>query len=600
MQRTCTSSKRRGSVYLAVLGTAMIAGVLAFSALALQRVQNRNLAASSDVRQAQLNAEGAVQLGLLTMKSSSTWRTSNPHGDWFADRDLGAGTATLSVVDPIDGSLTNSPTEPVVMTGIGTAGRAVQRVTRTIDSYPQALSCLRSSLAAGGDISLSGCTLRASNSGLITANAISASGSNVFGRVQAITVTGGTYRETTTQVTAADRPKMPDWTTVFDYYRNNATEISLTFVDSSKGSLGRNGTFSVDASYWTGSPPGAASSSTVNRSTAFGYYRNGPAGLRITGRGAGSAGAAQLIDSFVTPGQSLQISAYVSHNLFNLVRNFRIRVTSKGTLSSETTNSSGDLPVLGMLAALGSASFVPISATVAVPSWSGELEYAYVSIGGDSSNTADFNLDDVTIQDVSTGKFIFRDVLGPGVNTIGGGTNAQGLYWINCANNRIVIERSRIKGTLLLMNPGAGSMIAPAPIHWSPSIPGYPILLVDAATPTNANFTIAAINRPLSEMDDGTNYNPAGMSYETLGTDSDTNDTYPAEIQGLILVRNNLTFQNNSLVKGSIVVGNQVISTSASLDVNYRPDALYSPPPGLSDTPKNVPRPLSVRKIVGP
>lgn len=594
MNRFPSNSNRRGSVYLAVLGTAMIAGVLAFSALALQRMQNRNLGAASDVQQAQLNAEAAMQLGLLTMKQSATWRTSNPHGNWFADRNLGEGAATLSVVDPVDASLTDSTTEPVVMTGVGSAGRAVQRVTRTIDSYPQALSCLRSSIAAGGDIVLSGSTLRASNSGLITANAITASGSNVYGRVQAITVSGSTYRDTTTQVTASDRPEMPDWTTVFNYYKDNGVEIPIGALRSNLGNQVRNGSFSTDTSYWTGTPIGAPTA-TITRSTGAGTYRTAAGGLRVSSRAAWNAGAAQPIDAFVKAGQSFQITAYVNHLSIGLLRNFRIRIVTKGTASSEQTATSSDITVLGLV-----STFFSITSTLSAPAWSGDLEYAYVIISGGTSNTGDFYLDDVTIQDLSSGKFMYRDTLGPGVNSLYGTTSPLGLYWIDCANNRVVIERSRIKGTLLLINPGANSMIGPGPINWSPSLSGYPILLVDASTPANADFTIAATNRSLSEAEDGVNYNPAGMSHDTMGTDSDLIDGFPSEIQGLILVRDDLAFQNNALVRGSIVVGDQVTASSGSLDVNYRPDALYSPPPGLADTPKNVPRPLSVRRIVGP
>jgi hypothetical protein len=66
------------------------------------------------------------------------------------------------------------------------------------------------------------------------------------------------------------------------------------------------------------------------------------------------------------------------------------------------------------------------------------------------------------------------------------------------------------------------------------------------------------------------------------------------------LVRDDLVFQNNGLVRGSIVVGDQVNATSGSLEVDYRPDALYSPPPGLAGKSKHVTRPLSVRKAVVP
>ncbi|MGD9637360.1 MAG: carbohydrate binding domain-containing protein, partial [Pirellulales bacterium] len=428
----------------------------------------------------------------------------------------------------------------------------------------------------------------------ITANTIAASGGNIYGRVQATSISGGTYRNSTTQVPAADLPTMPDWSTVFDYYRNNGTEIPITFVDSSMGNLVRNGSFSVNDSYWTGTPTGAPAA-TITRTTSLGTYRTGAGGLRVSSRAAWNAGAAQPFDAYVKGGQSYQITAYINHLSINLLRNFRVRIVTKGTGSSETTASSSDITVLGV-----PLTFLPITATVTAPAWSGDLEYAYVIVSGGTSNTGDFYVDDVTIQDTSTGRFIFRETLGPGVNSVGGSANAQGLYWIDCQGNRIVIERSRIKGTLLLINPGAGSMIGSGPINWSPSISGYPALMVDADTAANADFTIAATNRPLSEGDDGVNYNPAGMSHEVFGTDSDLADTYPSEIQGLILVRDDLTFQNNSLVRGSVIVGDQITATSGSLDDDFRPDALYSPPPGLTDTPKHLTRPLSMRKLVGP
>lgn len=592
MSHSRNQLNRRGSVYLAVLGTAMIASVLAFSALALQRVQNRMLGASSDIQQAQLNAEAAVQMGMHTINNNATWRTSHPHGNWFTDRGLGEGSASLSVVDPLDENLSDSSTEPFVMTGVGSAGNAVQRVTRTFDAYPQALDCLRSAVAAGGDIVLNGCTLRVSRTGLITANSISASGSNVFGRVQALSVGGGTYRDATSQVAASDRPKMPDWNTVFDYYKDNGTEISINAVPSSMGSFTRNGNFNSNDNHWTGTPTGAPSS-TLEWVNLLG---NGA--LRVYNRSASTAGAAQAIDAFIKPGQPITINASVNHVG---AQNFRIRLVTKGTASSENTSSTSDILRIGtgvLFAQLG-----PV--TLTAPSWSGELEYAYVIISGGSGNSSQFYLDNVTISDASTGKFIFREVLGPGINSISNSVNPQGLYWINCMNNRIVIERSRIKGTLLLINPGAGSMIGAGSINWSPNTPGFPILLVDADTPGNADFTIAATNRMLSEVEDrtdqkSTNYNPAGAPHESLGTDNELNDIYPSELNGLILVRDDLVFQNNGLVRGSIIVGDQVTATSGSLEVDYRPDALYSPPPGLQDAPKHVPRPLSVRKVVGP
>jgi hypothetical protein len=582
-------SIRRGSVYLAVLGTALIVSLLAFSALALQRVQNRMLSASADVRQAQLNAEAAIELGLLAIKDDPNWRTTYANGTWFSNRSSGEGSCALTVTDPIDANLADSTTEAIVMTGVGSAGKAVQRVVRTIDSYAEPLGCLRSSVAAGGALSLNSSVLRATNSGLISANSSSASGSTVYGRVEAVTVSGSTYSGTTTQIVAAARPAMPTWASVFDYYRTNGTEISLGAL-SSVLSIVRNATFETGTTYWTGAAIGVPAS-TVSQSSS--RVNSGAYSLRVTGRSAWNAGASQYIDDYVKPGQPYYIEAWVySDDLFP--HNYRIRVATKGTLSSESNQNSTDLFVLGRF-------WTRISATLPADSWSGDLEYAFIKIAGaESSNTVPFYLDDVVIQETTTGRFIYRRALGPGVNTLGGPTNAQGLYWIDCGGNKMVIERSRIKGTLLVINPGSGSCIGPGPINWSPATPGYPVLLVDADTAANADFTIAATNRSLSEAEDVVNYNPTGMSHDTLGQDSDMNDIYPSEIQGLVVVEDDVTFQNNALVRGAVIAGDAITATSGALEVVYRPDALFSPPPGFTGTPSQVGRPLSIRKAVLP
>ena len=69
--------RRQGGVYIAVLGSAMIIALLGLCALIGQRIQNRLVSASTDIRQAQLNANTAVELALLTMKQDASWRTNN-------------------------------------------------------------------------------------------------------------------------------------------------------------------------------------------------------------------------------------------------------------------------------------------------------------------------------------------------------------------------------------------------------------------------------------------------------------------------------------------------------------------------------------------
>src|SRR5689334_2848381 len=101
--------RRTGGVYVAVLGSAMIIALLGLCALIGQRIQNRLVSSSTDIRQAQLNASTAVELALLMIKQDTSWRTNNPNGNWFTNRSTGNGTCTANVVDPYDGSLSNNP-----------------------------------------------------------------------------------------------------------------------------------------------------------------------------------------------------------------------------------------------------------------------------------------------------------------------------------------------------------------------------------------------------------------------------------------------------------------------------------------------------------
>jgi hypothetical protein len=222
-----------------------------------------------------------------------------------------------------------------------------------------------------------------------------------------------------------------------------------------------------------------------------------------------------------------------------------------------------------------------ISATLTTPTWTGDLEYAYVKIAGsDASNTQDFYFDDFSIHETTTGKFMYRVALGPGANPYGLG-NSEGIYWINCNGAKLMIERSRILGTLLLVNPGAGSCINYGPINWKPAVAGYPALLVDSDSGTSADFAIYATNRALSEKENSINYNPTGVPHDEFGTDSDSNDIYRSSIHGLIAVRHDLTYQNRSLIRGQVIVGNNITSSSGELEVEYQPDSLLNPPSGF-------------------
>ena len=167
------------------------------------------------------------------------------------------------MTDPIDGNLANSSTDPVVVLGIGYYGDAQQRFKLTVDPFREPISSLRSAVAAGDSITLNADTLR--TNGLITANQISATSSQVYGNVEAVTISGSTYNGTTTQITSARLPAMPNWTSVFNYYRTNGTEISYSSLPSAPSTnFVRNWTFDNGTTDWTGTLPGPSGQPTAD------------------------------------------------------------------------------------------------------------------------------------------------------------------------------------------------------------------------------------------------------------------------------------------------------------------------------------------------
>jgi hypothetical protein len=334
-----------------------------------------------------------------------------------------------------------------------------------------------------------------------------------------------------------------------------------------------NGITSAD---WFVGPAG----STADMDQGGGMQHSGSKSMRVKNRSDQYAGPAQPIDSYVKMGQQYYIEAYVYHStsllnlgIIGLSKTFRISLYTKGTSSGSPTINYVDVNATGL-------QWSKISGNVTAPPWSSNLEYAYVKLACTDANV-DFYLDDVVIRETTSGRIIYQKSLGPGNNPFGGGTNSEGIYKIDCGGQTLIIERSRIVGTLLVINPGPGSCVNNGPINWSPAVAGYPALLVDADTPTSADFSILATNRALSEKENGVSFNPSGVPSSEFGTDNDTNEIYRSQIQGLVAIRHDLSYQNRSLIKGQIIVGNNIANSSGELEVDYQPDSLLNPPPGF-------------------
>lgn len=126
-------ARRRGSVYILVLGASLIVATIGISALMAARVQRRAVVITADMTQARENARVAIDRALWDIKvNPSSWRSSLAGGS-YSSGTLGGGTLSLTAVDPVDGNLTNNNTDPVVLTGTGNVGQATYILEVTLN-----------------------------------------------------------------------------------------------------------------------------------------------------------------------------------------------------------------------------------------------------------------------------------------------------------------------------------------------------------------------------------------------------------------------------------------------------------------------------------
>lgn len=184
-----------------------------------------------------------------------------------------------------------------------------------------------------------------------------------------------------------------------------------------------------------------------------------------------------------------------------------------------------------------------------------------------------------------TGGTIDRAVITTAVNTTGNPANPYGVYTITVPTlSTLTIKRSRLQATLLITLSASSNLVVQDENLWDPGSTTYPTLLVKGGLLTSATIGGSTTGANLSEATTGTNYNPTNAPYSSV-TDSDTLDTYPSEIHGIVHIMDasvTVTLASNLKLIGSVIVqGNATINTAATLTAN--PTLLTAPPTGYSD-----------------
>lgn len=118
--------RRRGSMYVTVLLTAVLVALISVSGLLAARVQLQSSGTLTDVVAARFYAESAIELALLAIRTDPNWRSTLTNDNWTAAQPIGGGTYRWKVVDEEDGDLQTNPSGAVRLYGAGMTGTAVR------------------------------------------------------------------------------------------------------------------------------------------------------------------------------------------------------------------------------------------------------------------------------------------------------------------------------------------------------------------------------------------------------------------------------------------------------------------------------------------
>ncbi len=227
------NKRRRGSMYVVVLGSTMVITVIGLSALMLARVERTSAEGTADLSAARFYAQSAIEMGQHNIREDSNWRQTYSNGVWDADNLIGTGKYTLEGIDPADGDLNNSPTEPVLLLGTGFEGRSRYKLQVTMVSKSKALTCLEVAMHAGTDLNFNSATVQSNLVTISANNNVTATSASVYPTVEVVnTISGAMYRSA--MKTGITPRTMPD-ATAFDYYRLNGTPIVHALLPKSQG-----------------------------------------------------------------------------------------------------------------------------------------------------------------------------------------------------------------------------------------------------------------------------------------------------------------------------------------------------------------------------
>ena len=228
----CCRARRTGSVYVAVLGVALIIALAAMTSLHLSRTETEVLTGADQIARAELLSQSAVELAIAHMEYNPEWRDDFDSGVDFPNStglSFNSGYFKISLIDA-DGDLNNDSRDFVVVRGVGRYGEATHVTTVEVEPTSTALTCLAVALHADGQVAVNGANVTTDR--MVSSNSnISVSSGAIVGDAWAVGSISGTVTGTKYSSSSPAR-WMPNSSAVWEYYLNNGTTINMASIPS--------------------------------------------------------------------------------------------------------------------------------------------------------------------------------------------------------------------------------------------------------------------------------------------------------------------------------------------------------------------------------
>lgn len=223
-----SATRRRGSTYAAVMGTALIVSLIGFAAANVAQVRMRASQSRNDVRRARVLAQAGVARAIAVLNNDPSWRSNHTSNVKTTPLNFGGGTTTYKLVDD-DGNLADDPTDRVWIYGYGRVGNAVwvEKARARIDGGLP-LECLRCALHCKGGLTVtSGLqhTLTPVGAPASTDNLLTVDGT-LDGNAEAV-ANAGSGSITGTVLVPAAKKGMP-LRALFTQYKSRATQLTYS------------------------------------------------------------------------------------------------------------------------------------------------------------------------------------------------------------------------------------------------------------------------------------------------------------------------------------------------------------------------------------